>query len=226
MVCLCCSVFYMSPRHLTVVHLFLLGYLFLNHFLTLLLFIKILIIRVILLGQDGRYSPNAGWDAFCLLLICSLWSFRHPPAGVSSSKDLKVLQTPEQLLASPDEDVRLTCAHKDLNFNTILWYQRRKGDAALELIGFMYYQSLTIEPPFVGQFNISGNGESTAVLHIVRARHSEHSAQYFSAARQHSDKSSWSVWQKVILHMLTDSSCHVMRSETAETQQQRLTTCL
>ncbi|XP_030591298.1 uncharacterized protein LOC115784280 [Archocentrus centrarchus] len=103
--------------------------------------------------------------------------------SVSSNKEVKVVQTPGQLLASPNEEVRLTCKHKDQNFNTILWYQRSKGDTALKLIGFMYYQSLTIEPSFVGQFNISGNGESTAELHIGRPRHPEHSAEYFAAAR-------------------------------------------
>lgn len=103
--------------------------------------------------------------------------------GVSLDKEIKVLQTPEQLLKPPNEEVRLTCKHKNQNFNTILWYQRSKGDTALKLIGFMYYQSPTIEPSFVGQFNISGNGESAVDLHILRPRHPEHSAEYLSAAR-------------------------------------------
>lgn len=115
--------------------------------------------------------------------IYNLSTFLCLSTGVSLDKEIKVLQTPEQLLKPPNEEVRLTCKHKNQNFNTILWYQRSKGDTALKLIGFMYYQSPTIEPSFVGQFNISGNGESAVDLHILRPRHPEHSAEYFSAAR-------------------------------------------
>lgn len=74
--------------------------------------------------------------------IYNLSTFLCFSAAVSLDKEIKVLQTPEQLLKPPNEEVRLTCKHKNQNFNTILWYQRSKGDTALKLIGFMYYQSL------------------------------------------------------------------------------------
>lgn len=99
---------------------------------------------------------------------------------------MQVLQTAE-LLRPQNVEVKLTCTHKNPDLNTILWYQRSKGDTALKLIGYVYYTSPSVEPSFEGQFNVSGNGENTAYLHILSPRHPEHSTEYFGAASYHCD---------------------------------------
>lgn len=98
---------------------------------------------------------------------------------------MQVLQTPAELLRPLTDEAKLTCTHNNPNLNTILWYQRSKGDAVLKLIGYMYYKSPSVEPSFEGRFNVSGNGANTAYLHILSLTHPEHSAEYFGAASYH-----------------------------------------
>ncbi|KAK2893286.1 hypothetical protein Q8A73_015770 [Channa argus] len=106
-------------------------------------------------------------------------SFSVSGNGVSSSKELEVHQSPHKLLKPMNDEIKLTLTHKIPNYNTILWYQRSKGDAALKLIGYSYYKSQNVEASFKGHFNVSGDGENTAHLHILRVKHPEHSAEYF-----------------------------------------------
>lgn len=108
--------------------------------------------------------------------------FLYLSTGVSPNNEIHVLQSPNELLKPLNDEVKLTFKHKIPNYNTILWYQRPKGDTALKLIGYVYYKSQSAEPSFTGHFNVSGNGENTAYLHILRAKHPERSAEYFGAA--------------------------------------------
>ncbi|KAK2832838.1 hypothetical protein Q5P01_016727 [Channa striata] len=100
---------------------------------------------------------------------------------------MEVHQSPPKLLKLMNDEVKLTFMHKIPNYNTILWYERSAGDAALKLVGSVYYKSRSVEPSFTGHFNVSGDGENTAHLHILRVKHPEHSAQYFGAASHSSD---------------------------------------
>lgn len=59
------------------------------------------------------------------------------------------------------------------------------GDTSLKLIGYVYYKSATVEPDFKESFNVSGDGEKTAYLHILNPRHPEESGEYFGAARMY-----------------------------------------
>ncbi|CAF86997.1 unnamed protein product, partial [Tetraodon nigroviridis] len=115
---------------------------------------------------------------------------------VHLSEEKQRSQTPAEALTSPNVQVSLSFTHKIQNYDTILWYQRSAGDTALKLIGYMVYKDLTMEPAFKGKFDISGDGEKTADLHILNPTHPEDSGEYYGAASQHSCKESHSLIQK------------------------------
>lgn len=102
----------------------------------------------------------------------------------------KVFQRPPELLKPLDHKVKLTFTYKIPKYNTGLWYPCSKGDTALKPINYTHYNSGHVEPSFTGHFNVSGNGENTAYLHILRVKHPEHSTEYFS------NEKSFSVLQK------------------------------
>lgn len=116
----------------------------------------------------------------------------HLSTGVLLSNKT-VHQSPSELLKSQGDQVKLTLTHKIPNYNTILWYERSKGDSVLQLIGYTYYKSVNVEPSFTRHFVVTGDGENTASLHILRV---ERSAEYFGAASYHSYENSFSVLQK------------------------------
>ncbi|XP_078145582.1 uncharacterized protein LOC144542544 [Centroberyx gerrardi] len=88
--------------------------------------------------------------------------------GVSLSKEKQVLQTPPELLRKLNDEVKLTFTHNITSYDTILWYQRSAGDSSLKLIAYMYFKSPTVESPFKSHFNVSGDGEKKAFLHILK----------------------------------------------------------
>ncbi|KAG8013114.1 T-cell receptor beta-2 chain C region, partial [Nibea albiflora] len=104
--------------------------------------------------------------------------------GVYLSKGKQVFQSPTQLLMKANSEVNLTLTHKIPSYDTILWYQRSPGDTSLKLIGYIFYQTPTIEPQFQSHFKVSGDGEKTAYLHILNLRRPEDSGEYFGAASQ------------------------------------------
>ncbi|KAK9533970.1 hypothetical protein VZT92_009049 [Zoarces viviparus] len=101
--------------------------------------------------------------------------------GVYLSKE-KVFQTPTELFWKPNNEVTLSLRHEIPRYDTILWYQRSAGDTSLKLIAYVYYKSRTVEPLFQSRFNVSGDGEKTAHLHLLNLRHPEDSGEYFGAA--------------------------------------------
>ena len=124
--------------------------------------------------------------------MCNLTLF----TGVYLNKENQVSQEPRNLLWKPNNQDKLSFSHKISGYDTILWYQRSAGDTALKLIAYMYYESPTIEPPFQSRFNVSGDGQTTAYLHILNLNHTEDSGEYFGAASMHSDRDSDSLIQK------------------------------
>lgn len=102
--------------------------------------------------------------------------------GVYLSKEKQVLQTPSDLLMKPNVKASLNLTHHIPSYDTILWYQRSAGDTSLKLIAYVYYQTPKVETPFDGRFSVSGDGEKTAQLHILKATHPDDSAEYFGVA--------------------------------------------
>ena len=86
-------------------------------------------------------------------------------------------------MGEPNHRINLTCSHNIQSYDTILWYQRSPGDPALKLIGFTRYTTIqNIEEQHKDHFNVSGNGEKEAYLHILKLRHPEDQGHYFCAA--------------------------------------------
>ena len=121
---------------------------------------------------------------------------------------------PAELLVKPNSEVNLSLSHLNPSYDTILWYQRSAGDSSLKLIGYVNYKFLTIQPLFVGQFDVSGNGEKQAFLHIKKARHPEDSGEYFGAASLHSYKDGDAVVPETSITM---QQIPAHRQETTET---------
>ncbi|XP_071354556.1 uncharacterized protein [Trachinotus anak] len=115
----------------------------------------------------------------CLIisLITLIWI-----KGVYLSKEKQVFQTPRDLVEEPNSVVVLNLTHLISSYDTILWYQRSPGDTSLKLIGYMWYKTPKVETQFEGRFNVSGDGEKTAFLHILNLTHPEDSGEYFGAA--------------------------------------------
>uniref|UniRef100_A0A673YUG0 Ig-like domain-containing protein n=1 Tax=Salmo trutta TaxID=8032 RepID=A0A673YUG0_SALTR len=108
-----------------------------------------------------------------------------------------VYQSPSTLLVKPNASVTLNCSHKIPSYDTILWYQRSVEDTALNLIAYAYYKTPTVEPSYKGYFDVKGDGENEAFLHILKLRQAEDSGEYFCAASEgHSVVDSLSTLQK------------------------------
>lgn len=116
--------------------------------------------------------------ALITIIIQILWI-----RGVSLDKNKDVHQTPADLLWKLNDEVKLTCKHSITNYDTVLWYQRSEGDTSLKLIGYTSYtSSQVVEKPFESHFNVSGDGEREAFLHLLKLRRPADSGQYFCAA--------------------------------------------
>ena len=100
--------------------------------------------------------------------------------GVSVSQEVN--QSPSTLLGKPEEKIQLSCSHNIPNYDTILWYQCSVGDTALKLVGYAVYKSPTVESPYQGLFNVSGDGKKEAKLHLLKLRQPKDNGQYFCAA--------------------------------------------
>lgn len=81
----------------------------------------------------------------------------------------------------PNTEANLSLTHQIPSYDMILWYQRSAGDTSLKLIGYMSFKRPSVEKPFETHFNVSGDGEKTAHLHIL-AKYPEASGEYFGAA--------------------------------------------
>uniref|UniRef100_A0A8C7VBM7 Ig-like domain-containing protein n=1 Tax=Oncorhynchus mykiss TaxID=8022 RepID=A0A8C7VBM7_ONCMY len=103
------------------------------------------------------------------------------------SLSTEVHQIPIAILKGSKDNVQLTCNHTNPSYYTILWYQQSPGDTAMKLIGFAYYETITMEKSFEKHFNVSGDGSKEAYLHLLSLRSPEDSAVYYCAASQHSD---------------------------------------
>lgn len=91
-------------------------------------------------------------------------------------------QSPASVLSYPDSRVELTCSHSIKSYDTILWYQRSGGDTQLKLVAYMYYRTPKTEDPFTNAFNVSGDGENIATLHIQCSKQAQVTAMYYCAA--------------------------------------------
>ncbi|KAG9336782.1 hypothetical protein JZ751_003130 [Albula glossodonta] len=97
--------------------------------------------------------------------------------GLSSGKT--VHQSPPAVVSPAGESVQLSCSHNIQNYDTILWYQQSKQDTAMKLLERVNYKILQLEG--IKRFNVSGDGEKEAFLHISQLTITD-SAVYLCAA--------------------------------------------
>ncbi|KAG9336781.1 hypothetical protein JZ751_003129 [Albula glossodonta] len=102
--------------------------------------------------------------------------------GLAASN--KVDQSPSDVVISSGGSIQLNCSHAIPSYRVILWYHRTAENSALTLIGYVYYKDATIEKPFEGHYNLSGDGEVAASLHVPRVKSAD-SGVYFCAASMH-----------------------------------------
>ncbi|TNN39390.1 Ig heavy chain V region AC38 15.3 [Liparis tanakae] len=109
------------------------------------------------------------------LLFCCL-------AGACLGLDVR--QSPSDVIAEPGVTVQMFCSHDGTNSRLMFWYRQSPGDAALELIGHLYFNFVTMEELYKEHFNMSGDlrvDTSKNVSLVVKAS-PEHSAVYYCAA--------------------------------------------
>ncbi|RVE57550.1 hypothetical protein OJAV_G00217340 [Oryzias javanicus] len=115
-----------------------------------------------------------------LLLLLLFWI-----RGGRASPD-KVSQTPSSVLVEAGREVTLTLSHTISSYDTILWYRRPPGVAALTLMAYMYYNTPNYEPGFKNCVIVTGNGESKVDLQLLNVSHHQSAGEYFGAASRHS----------------------------------------
>ncbi|KAK2892166.1 hypothetical protein Q8A73_017831 [Channa argus] len=150
----------------------LIGYLYFKDFLSLLLTTNDC--------RDSKLLTFKMMPSHLIIAIITVFWIED----VYLSKEQKVFQSPAELFSKPNALVNLSFTHQIQSYDTILWYQRSAGDTSLKLIGYMSYRNAKVETPFQGHFEVSGDGEKTAHLHILNTRHPEDSGEYFGAASQ------------------------------------------
>uniref|UniRef100_A0AAY4AIT3 Ig-like domain-containing protein n=1 Tax=Denticeps clupeoides TaxID=299321 RepID=A0AAY4AIT3_9TELE len=95
-----------------------------------------------------------------------------------------VVQTPPEILVSPENPVKLTCSHNSSRFDMIQWYQKSPSSTAIKLIGYVRFNSPTIEDSFTGHFSITGDGSKESVLHFVKLSLGEDTGVYYCTAKR------------------------------------------
>ncbi|XP_047201023.1 uncharacterized protein LOC124855307 [Girardinichthys multiradiatus] len=145
--------------------------------------------------EDDKDIMIRNLSRIILLLLCFSY--------LSQSKEVN--QDPPAILGSPQSPATINCSHSISGYYVILWYQKRIGDSALKLIGYIANTSPTLEDQFKNNFSVSGDGSKKSQLHVQKLQ-PEDSSIYYCAASRHSDSVSVSLLQKpslVIQHMNT-----------------------
>uniref|UniRef100_A0AAY4AGD7 Ig-like domain-containing protein n=1 Tax=Denticeps clupeoides TaxID=299321 RepID=A0AAY4AGD7_9TELE len=106
------------------------------------------------------------------------------PVLAEASKSNDVAQTPPEMLVSPVDSVKLTCSHSNSDFYMIQWYQKSPRDTALKLIGYVRYDSPSMEGSYAGHFSVTGDGRKESVLHFVKLSLGEDTGVYYCAASE------------------------------------------
>lgn len=100
---------------------------------------------------------------------------------------MDVRQSASDLITQPGEKVQIFCSHDQSDYRVMLWYQRSPGDTALKLIGYLYYQEVTMEEQYKKNFNMAGdlslNKAKNGSLTIQTTGRDE-DAVYYCAARE------------------------------------------
>lgn len=78
-------------------------------------------------------------------------------------------------------EVHINCSHDDSNLVVMLWYQQRRDNGSLALIGYGWVGSPNYEGQFKEEFELTRADTIRGAL-VVRTAAPSHSAVYFCAA--------------------------------------------
>lgn len=141
-------------------------------------------------GNEFCLSSHERGNGFVLNQLSIMWNVYFCP-GVCLS--FEVHQSPSDIITKPDAREQISCSHDKTDHRLMLWYQRSPGDTALKLIGYLNYQSVTMEEPYKDNFTISGDlsgDKAKKVSLITNVTGFEHTAVYYCAtSRAHWRKS-------------------------------------
>lgn len=107
---------------------------------------------------------------------------------VGFSLGVQIHQSPS-VIKKADANVEILCKHEKSDYRVMLWYQKRRGETALKLVGYGYakFNNDSVEEPFRKHFKLSGDLEGEkkhSLLTIINLKPLEHTATYFCAARE------------------------------------------
>ncbi|KAK7904140.1 hypothetical protein WMY93_016747 [Mugilogobius chulae] len=97
--------------------------------------------------------------------------------------------SPLDVLAETGAKVHLLCSHNRSDYRVMLWYRRKPGNTALDLIGYGYneFNADSMEKNFKEDFTVAGDLKANVKngsLLIANADAEKHTAMYFCAARE------------------------------------------
>ncbi|KAK0140611.1 T cell receptor beta variable 12-5 [Merluccius polli] len=95
----------------------------------------------------------------------------------------QVQQTPTEMVVAIESGptATLSCSHSINNYNQILWYKQQRINKKLQLLGYLYLTSPTLEKGMAVEMGGNANQHETATLTIQNIS-VESSAVYFCAA--------------------------------------------
>lgn len=93
-----------------------------------------------------------------------------------------VHQEPHDMFKDAQENVTINCNHSNSNFYMIQWFRQSTRSSEMTLIGYVRYESHTVEKPFEDVYKVSGDGRSLSSLHFQTVSGAEASVVYFCAA--------------------------------------------
>lgn len=100
-------------------------------------------------------------------------------AGLSINE---VHQSPGVMIVDRGETIEIKCNHSNSNFNMIQWYKQPVRSSEMTLISYVRYDTPTVEEPFKGFYEVSGDGRSLSSLRVLNTSRTEDSVMYYCAA--------------------------------------------
>ncbi|KAI9537751.1 hypothetical protein NQZ68_022413, partial [Dissostichus eleginoides] len=133
----------------------------------------------------SHFNVSGNGDKRVYLHILKLGHPEHSAeyfGAASQASAVTFQQSPAQIVTESTE-VQIKCSHDDSNLAIMLWYQQRKDNLSMTLIGYGYANSQNYEGQFKKEFELTREDTLRGAL-IIRSANLSHSAVYFCAAKR------------------------------------------